>query len=319
VRASVQKLLLPRPFNADRDFYIFSSFDATNMGIDHVVNKQLNRNLLHMIGRQSFLSLTTLMALIRGPTYDPPTYTTREILENEIAFNLYFPIHSFLPTKVEAILQTNGSERFVEQLDTQFLVSAVENEITKCGRTVFADTTEEVNREFAYLSKYYSAIEFFKSKESILRIKRLWIFPKATIDTKLIQQVHQMIAAGIYDYLESIFLSWGESPRVNYTLKNRPENKLLKNEPQAISLGDKIQACFFMYFIFISVCFICFFVEVKKLNWNSIDANKALLKCKHCSILNVRFKYKVALVYFKLMYRKRLLVENILSPVHFKS
>jgi len=114
-------------------------------------------------------SLCTLQREIRYcflwifiPTYDPPTYTKREILENKIAFNLYFPIHSFLPTKVEEILQTNGSERFVEQLGTHFLVSAVENKIKKCGRTVFADTSVEVNRKFAYLSKYYSALEFFK-------------------------------------------------------------------------------------------------------------------------------------------------------------
>jgi len=72
---------------------------------------------------------------------------------------------------------------------------------------------------------------FFKSKQSILRVERFWIFHGVTIDAKLVHQVHKMITAGIYDYLEDIFLQ----------AANLHD---LKNEPQAFSLGDKIQACF---------------------------------------------------------------------------
>jgi len=110
--------------------------------------------------------------------------------------------------------------------------------------------------------KRLTDIVFFKYKQSILRVKRFWIFHEVTIDAKLVHQVHKMITAGIYNYLEDIFLASGKSPRLDYVRKNQPHQKMRKNEPQAISLGDKIQACFLIYLVFISVCLICLFAEV---------------------------------------------------------
>jgi len=75
---------------------------------------------------------------------------------------LYCPSHIFLPQRVIEKLKQNELMHFKTQSDEQFIISAVENEITKCGRTVYADSIEEVNREFAYLSKHHPDVVFFQ-------------------------------------------------------------------------------------------------------------------------------------------------------------
>jgi len=78
----------------------------------------------------------------------------------------------------------------------------------------------------------------------------IWFFPGTTIDTidtKLVPQVYRMIAGGFYEHLENIFLFGSHESRVNYTLKNQPQERKGRNEPQAISLGDKISLCKFLY------------------------------------------------------------------------
>jgi len=64
------------------------------------------------------------------------------------------------------------------------------------------------------------------------------LFSDATKDTKLLSKIRQMFSAGIYDFIESIFLASDQSPRVNYTLSNQKDNKAFSREPQALSLTD---------------------------------------------------------------------------------
>jgi len=272
-----------------------------------------------MIILQNFWSLLILFALERAiiDMKGNQTYTSQEIYENTILFNLWFPVHLFLPRKLENVLKEIKSQLVINPKDTLTITSAIESEITQCKRTVFADTTEEVNREFEYLSKYYPDIEFFKSKETLLRTERIWFFPEATIDTKLVHHVHQMIAAGIYDYLENIFLSNGESTRVNYTLMNRPEKKtsIGRREPQAISLRDKIQSCFFMYLIFISACSACFVVEIFRFNGNLVQLKQASFKC--CNFRHFPFIQKIVFVIFNSIHIQKLLVNRIITLAQY--
>jgi len=61
-------------------------------------------------------------------------------------------------------------------------------------------------------------IEFFQSKENFFAKNDFCLFREATKRTKTVSKINQMIAAGIYNSLESIFPSSGRSPRTNYTL-----------------------------------------------------------------------------------------------------
>jgi len=239
------------------------------------------------------------------------SYNSREVYENTLAFNLLFPIHAFIPVAVKKTFEASIATYSIKPSEKLLLSSAIENEITQCKRTVYADTTEEVDREFAYLSKHYPSIEFFKSKEHFLRMQRYWQFPDATIDTKLYYQVHQMIAAGIYAHLENIFLSSGLSPRVNYTLQNQPEKNTGRNDPQAVSLQDRIQSCFYMYLIFIGACLTSFGLEIVKTN-RIFRLDSGLVKsCFYwfCS----RLKWKFVFMLLNLTRLQRLLIKAIKS------
>jgi len=69
-------------------------------------------------------------------------------------------------------------------------------------------------------------IKFFKSKETLFRQKRLWLLPDATNDTKVLPKIDQMVAPGISTYVEGTFLSRGQSPSLNYTVTNQPQEKV---------------------------------------------------------------------------------------------
>jgi len=170
------------------------------------------------------------------------------------------------------------------------LVSSIETEIAKCKRSVFADSTDEVNREFRYLSRYYPHIQFFKSKETLFRRERYWLFSEATEDSKFLPKIRQIFSAGIYDFIESIFLASGQTPRVNYTLSNQRDNKAGSREPRALSLADRVQTCFWMYLICLSVSFICVLMELGRrifLNKRSFHYNcKIISKVdRFCQVL----------------------------------
>jgi len=62
------------------------------------------------------------------------------------------------------------------------------------------------------------------------------------------------------------------------------KKKSSRKEPQPLSLTDKIQSCFWMYFMFISVSIISLVLEALIVNWNilMISLKQAPVKFRFC-------------------------------------
>jgi len=182
---------------------------------------------------------------------------------SEVLFNLFYPSHLAHPSGFENALvrnSTSGKYKWKDKLKYSYLV---EREIVKCGRSAFVDRASDVMREYNYLSRHYHRTKFFLSQESILSERRIWVFPWMDDDFKIIKYIKLLISSGILFKTKEYFDSAKYRRRHNYTLlgMNLLAANANPNGPVALTLSDRIQTCFYIFAIFISVSFACFVRE----------------------------------------------------------
>jgi len=139
---------------------------------------------------------------------------------------------------------------------------AIEKEISKCERTVYADISEDVDREFEYFKKKYPHIKFFKSKETLLETKQLWKFPELFVGSKMLYRVKQMFENGIHSLLNKVLLLEITSRKLNKTNSKDFRENAAQNGPQAIALSDKVQSSFVIYLICLATCAALILIEM---------------------------------------------------------
>jgi len=168
----------------------------------------------------------------------------------ELLFNILYPLHLLLPTKARDLLErlTEPLNKFNQSLLFSYII---EEEITKCGRTVYADTKEEVEMVFKYLGGYYTETKFFKSHGEIFSRERYLVFPYATSDSKLVLYTKLLIEAGIYDKIKEYFITDTRRHRKGLTLSNRQIIKAVG--PPKISLRDRINTFFLCIIILLLI------------------------------------------------------------------
>jgi len=256
----VKHKIHPRPFQNDSEFRILSSIYYKGNYQRTALAKWLQFQyfwfqVVHKL-------VNTIATANEGFEYIPSP--TNSVTDNVLAFNLYFPAHTYVPIDVESIMDAgkNGYDLLSNHSSLVMEIpSIVEKEITKCDRTVFADTSEVVEKEFEYLSQHHPNIQFFKSKETFFARQRYWSFVMATEDSPIVLKLRYLFCSGIYEYLQRIFALGFSEFRKNYTLSNKHRKKIQRNEPRAVSLQDRIQMSFVAYSVFTSACIISFMLE----------------------------------------------------------
>jgi len=196
---------------------------------------------------------------------------------NELLFNIFYPSHLVLPLEIRNTIESTDTDlafSFNKSLKVSYLI---EKEITKCGRTVYADTEEDVEMEFQYLSRYYPHIKFFKAQQNLLQVERYLLFPDATVDSKIVFKTKLLIASGIYDKVKEYFLHSTRRSRVNLTLSNPEFGPKTKNGPRSMSLRDRIKTFFVFFLSCLAVSLIGFLGDILMLRGSSTVYNFVLI------------------------------------------
>jgi len=134
-------------------------------------------------------------------------YQGSNAMLEELLFNIFYPLHLLLPKKARKLLESATEPESANDFNQSLLFSyIIAEEITKCGRSVYADTKEDVEMEYNYLSGYYTDTKLFKSQDEIFYKERYLLFPYATVDSKLVLYTKLLVEAGIYDKIKEYFI-----------------------------------------------------------------------------------------------------------------
>jgi len=171
---------IPRMFDNESEFYVFSSMSSLSMEMDVLETLGPNPSELNLPAITNWVFWQSFFVIFFSSSasyflflQNNQPYNTKAIREDIIALNLFLPMHTIIPDAIQNTVSTNHLFTMSNKLA---LISSIENEIIKWERSVFADSTDEVNREFKYLSRLYPHIQFFKSKETLFRRERFWLF-----------------------------------------------------------------------------------------------------------------------------------------------
>jgi len=195
-------------------------------------------------------------------------YGGRRKYEQKVAFNLMFPFHSSIPIELSStfpnmsVLNVGKSAILDKYINETLYENIVEKELIKCGKTVYADITEDVDTKYEDLKKSCPHIEFFKSKETFLETRQFWIFPESFVGSKILYKVNQMFSNGIFGKLNNVFLSKRHNRRLNPIGFNSVDNATFNTGPKPLSLSDKVQSCFYFYLVLLCMCMVIILIEI---------------------------------------------------------
>ncbi|OXA56015.1 hypothetical protein Fcan01_08860 [Folsomia candida] len=184
--SQIRQLLWNRPSNISM-FDPLKSFDCFKL-LSKVVNVSLDQRQI-----PQFLDLLyDIHASLLDPDYRGVRKTLSEHFISPVftlMFNLLNPMHTHIPASVNYSTYTVQSVR-----------KLVENEITSCGKAVFAGTSESVHSELVFLQKNYPWTNFYKG-EPIFASPFALLFTNEGI-SKVPTYFKFMLESGIYHRLE---------------------------------------------------------------------------------------------------------------------
>ncbi|OXA48623.1 hypothetical protein Fcan01_16378 [Folsomia candida] len=130
--------------------------------------------------------------------------------------------------------------------------------VSKCDKTVLVGKEVYISKEMMNFQKYYKSIQFFKSKEQILRQGTGWSFGTTNLESipfsRALNILRKLYEVGIIQMLEKFPTGWSHR-RENGTLEkqssNPAEKEVISSKISSIKIGGTIQAIFWIWILLI--------------------------------------------------------------------
>jgi len=271
-----------RDFDETRDFRILSSpFEfSIKLGTHESCNhSNIQWQFSSMLKKMSSFAYNYFASCISTYRERPETNEAKIKLEERL-FNLVFPFHGGIPQSALNLVQRNERNERCELNDIRTFEFEVEQELVKCGKTVFGDEHSKVLLEHEYLKAQYPNKKFVLS-DQIWPQWRAWAFSSSRRRPRLFDGVKQLIEGGTYFQTWKYFQSFKYFERSKVSRERRVIDYATR-ELVVLTLKGKFQFLFYLFSGWFLLCILFLFVE------------------KTCNVLRKNLKYYISCLLGKL-------------------